>query len=171
MTSSDGATVELPCGQTVAAWEIDLGLRELVCPCGDRHAVVVDGHPPTRFLPEELINALRSVTQTADSFDQFDTPHLIGLIIEHEPAAVTTIEAEDIGEVGYAMAWITTFDAVSLHERIVTEVLELMDHAMSHAGDTDRAEFEAYLQQFDVETFVTEYRDRREFTGPSDSPA
>ena len=47
--------LELPCGETMHAHDLDMGLRELDCDCGDRHAVVVDVHPVSRF--EEQMTA------------------------------------------------------------------------------------------------------------------
>lgn len=130
----------------------------------------MQSHPPTRFLPKALIETLRATTETADSFEEFGMAHLIGLLIETEPELVTTIDASEHGNVGFALAWITTVDARTLHERIVARVLDVMEHAMEHADD-DKAqtEFEAERKQFDIETFVTEYRQQREFKGPSDT--
>jgi len=45
-----------------------------------------------------------------------------------------------------------------------------MDHAISHAEDQDHAAgFEQHLQDFDVETFVEQYREEREFDSEHDA--
>ena len=56
---SDGADIELPCGESVAVHDLDMGLREYECPCGETHAVVMDVHPLGRFVPEFLADVLR----------------------------------------------------------------------------------------------------------------
>ena len=162
-----GSTVELPCGETVGVREIDLGMRELACACGDRHAVVTDVHPPERFLPPFLVEALEATIETADEdpWGAFGTPHLMGLILEEVPGEVAVAEASGDGHVGYAVVWITAFDARQLHEMIVELVVELMDHAISHADDEAAvAAFEEQMFSFDVAAFVDEYRSERDLS-------
>lgn len=171
MTKADGPeAAELPCGSTVNAWSLDLGIREYTCSCGDNHAVVMGSHPPTRFLPEEFIEILRETVETADAFEQFGTPHLIGLVMDEYPECVTTIDTGDIGSVGHSIVWMTTFDARELHEIIVELVVDMMNHAMTHASEDPQGQFVRYLNQFDIEEFVDEYREKRNFTNPSDAP-
>jgi hypothetical protein len=45
-----------------------------------------------------------------------------------------------------------------------------MDHAASHGDDDTAGEFEAQVREFDVETFVEQYRDAREFESELDTP-
>ena len=164
-----GATesIELPCGTAIDPTAIDLGMRELTCECGERHAVVTDAHPPTRFLPGALVDVLREIVETDDDFEEFGTPHLLGIVLEEFPGEVAVHEAAEDGRVGYALCWITAFEARRLHEIVVELVVELMDHAMSHAGDdTAVAEFETLLGEFDVEAFVEEYRQTRDLDRP-----
>lgn len=152
----------LPCGEEIAVQRLDMGLREFECECGDTHAVVTDVHPPTRFLPEFLIESLEEVIETADDFDSFGTPHLLGQVLEEFPEQVAVGDVSNDGDIGYAIVWVTAFDARQLHEVIVDLVLELMDHAMSHSDDNEASTtFEANLQEFDVETFVEQYREQR----------
>ncbi|MFP4218765.1 MAG: DUF5815 family protein [Salinarchaeum sp.] len=166
---ADGSfALELPCGETLSTSEIDMGLREFECACGDRHAVVLDVHPPSRFVPEELVETLRTVIDNDDGFGEFGTPHLMGMVLEEFPDRVVTYDAAENRSVGYAMAWITTFDARRLHEVIVEMIVDLMEHAMSHAETEQASAFEEYLSQFDVEAFVEEYRRERDFEGPTE---
>ena len=162
--------LELPCGETVDAHEIDLGRRELACTCGDRHAVVTDAHPLGRFLPEFLGDVLRETVEPADEFDAFSMAHLMGMVLEEFPQEVATADLADDGQVGYAMLWVTAFDARRLHEIVVELVVELMAHAVSHTEDGEAlGEFERQLETFDVAAFVEEYRDERDFETEHDS--
>ena len=78
--------LELPCGETVGVGEFDLGMREFECPCGDTHAVVMDVHPPDRFLPEFLVEALQeAVETTSEEMPEFGTPHVMGIVLEEFP--------------------------------------------------------------------------------------
>jgi hypothetical protein len=53
---------------------------------------------------------------------------------------------------------------------VVELVVELMEHAMSHAGaDEAMAEFEAQMLEFDVAEFVEAYRQQRDFESEHDS--
>ncbi|RZV11509.1 hypothetical protein BDK88_0388 [Natrinema hispanicum] len=169
---SDGSDdLELPCGETVDPHAIDLGMREYRCPCGDVHAVVTDVHPPSRFFPESLVAILQETIDTDDEFEEFGTPHLMGVVLEEFPEEVVVHDAADDGAVGYTLLWIADFDARRLHEIIVELVVELMEHAISHADD-DAAitEFESQMLEFDVSTFVEQYRREREFESEYDQP-
>ena len=155
--------LELPCGETVAISEIDLGMREVVCDSGETHAVVMDVHPPDRFLPETLVSVLQEVVETtSEEMPEFGTPHLLGMVMEEYPEKVVSHDASENQDVGFALLWITEFDSWRLHEIIVELVIELMEHAISHADDTSAlTEFESKMHEFDVETFVEEYRAER----------
>ncbi len=147
-------------------------MRDYRCSCGETHAVVLDVHPPSRFLPESLVDVLRETVDTADEFDEFGTPHLMGIAMEEFPEAVVVHDAGDDGTVGYALLWVADFDSRRLHEIVVELVVELMDHAVSHADDADAvASFESQLAEFDVEAFVEEYRRVRDFESAGDRPA
>ena len=169
---SDGSDdLELPCGETVDPHEIDLGMREYRCACGDVHAVVTDVHPPSRFFPESLVAILQETIDTDDEFEEFGTPHLMGVVLEEFPEDIAVHDAADDGAVGYTLLWIADFDAPRLHEIVVELVVELMEHAISHADD-DAAitEFESQMLEFDVSTFVEQYRREREFESEYDQP-
>ena len=162
-----GEPLALPCGESVGLHDVDLGMRALDCACGERHAVVTDVHPPERFLPGFLVEALREVVETADADDlgEFGTPHLLGLVMEEFPGEVVAADASEDGHVGYAMVWVTSFDDRRLHEVVVELVVELMEHAMSHAGDDEAmAAFEEDMFAFDVAAFVEQYRAERDWT-------
>jgi hypothetical protein len=162
--------LELVCGEQIDVHRIDLGLRELACDCGERHAVVTDAHPLGRFLPEFLGDVLRETTEPADDYEEFSMPHLMGMVIEEFPEGVATADVSDDGQVGYAMIWVTDFDARRLHEVTVELVVELMEHALSHAEDEDAmSQFEAQMQSFDVGEFVEQYRAERDFETEHDS--
>ena len=160
----------LPCGEAVDPHRLDMGLREFDCDCGERHAVVLDVHPPSRFVPESLVATLREAVEPADDFEEFGTPHLLGMTMEEFPEAVVSEEFADDGSVGWSMLWITTFDARRLHEVVVELVVELMDHAVSHSEDPGAtSEFEEQMQAFDVAAFVDRYRSEREFDSEGDT--
>ncbi|WP_247002471.1 DUF5815 family protein [Halosolutus gelatinilyticus] len=163
--------LELPCGETLDPHEIDLGMREYACTCGRRHAVVTDVHPPSRFFPESLVAVLQETIEPADEFEEFGTPHLLGVVMEEFPEKVAVHDASDDGAVGYAMLWVTDFDSRRLHEIIVELVVELMEHAISHADDDAAiADFESQMLEFDVSAFVDEYRRQRDFESEYDRP-
>jgi hypothetical protein len=159
-------TLSLPCGEEISVRELDMGLRELECSCGDTHAVVMDVHPPERFLPEFLVEVLReAVETTSEEMPEFDTPHILGIVLEEFPDSVAFADVTDDQDVGYAMVWVTDFDSRRLHEIIVELVVELMEHAISHADREDAmTEFEEQMLSFDVEEFVEEYREQRDLT-------
>ena len=148
----DENTLELPCGQTMAAGELDLGMREFECDCGETHAVVMDVHPPERFLPDFLVEVLReAIETTSEEMPEFDTPHLLGVVLEEFPEAVVAYDASENADVGYAMAWVSDFDSRRLHEVVVELVVELMEHAVSHADDDEAlSAFEQEMVEFDV---------------------
>lgn len=159
----EGDQIDLPCGETIAVTELDLGMREFACDCGETHAVVMDVHPPDRFLPEFLVSVLQDVVETtSEEMPEFGTPHLLGIVLEEFPEQVVSHDASENQDVGFALLWITDFDSWTLHEIIVELVVELMEHAISHADDTSAlTEFEGKMHEFDVETFVEEYRAER----------
>lgn len=160
----DENTLELPCGETISPGVLDLGMREYACDCGDTHAVVMDVHPPERFLPDFLVDVLReAIETTSEEMPEFDTPHLLGVVLEEFPDAVVAEDATENADVGYAMVWVTEFDSRRLHEIIVELVIELMEHAVSHADDDEAlSQFEQEMVEFDVETFVEQYRSERD---------
>ncbi|WP_254823621.1 DUF5815 family protein [Haloglomus halophilum] len=167
-----GTELDLPCGETVTPHELDLGLREYACDCGERHAVVMDVHPLSRWVPEELVRTLEAAIETADEFGQFGTPHVMGMVLEEFPEAVVSADVSDDGSVGYAMVWVADFDARRLHEIVVELLVELMEHALSHAEDETAArQFEQEMLQFDVAEFVEAYRAERDFEDEFDQPA
>jgi len=47
----DDHTLELACGETVGLGELDLGMREFDCDCGETHAVVMDVTPRSGSFP------------------------------------------------------------------------------------------------------------------------
>jgi hypothetical protein len=166
----DDAVLDLSCGQTVDPHDIDLGMRAYACPCGERHAVVTDVHPPSRFVPESMVSILREAIETADEFDEFGTPHLMGIVLEEFPERIAFYDAAEDGHVGYTLVWVSDFDDRRLHEIVVELVVELMEHAVSHADDEGSvSEFEAQLREFDVAAFVDEYRRVRDFESEHDT--
>ncbi|MFC7057514.1 DUF5815 family protein [Halovenus salina] len=165
---SDG--LELPCGETVEPTDFDLGMREFRCSCGETHAIVTDVHPLARFVPEFLVDTLRETVTTEDDFEEFGMPHAMAMVGEEFPEKVASADCSTEGSVGYSLVWVTSFDSRRLHGVVVELLLELMDHAISHADDdTIAAEFEQYMAEFDLETFVDLYRDEREFESEHDS--
>jgi hypothetical protein len=171
---ADDDWVDLPCGEQAHVKDFDLGMREYACSCGDTHAVVMDMHPPSRFVPEDIVGVLTEAVEPADSddFEEFGTPHLMGAVLEELPEDVTAIDAQENGSVGYALCWVADMDARALHGVVVELVVELMDHAVSHAQTDDaKTEFQEQLEEFDVEAFVDAYRAEREFEDEYDTPA
>ncbi|WP_181686773.1 DUF5815 family protein [Halorhabdus salina] len=166
-----GNRLELPCGESVGLSALDMGMREFECDCGDTHAVVMDVHPPGRFLPEFLVDVLRETVETTDEAEQLGTIHLMGIVFEEFPDAVVAEDVEDDGDIGCGLVWITDFDSRRLHEIVVELVVELMEHAVSHADDESAIDaFETEMAEFDVGEFVEVYRQQRDFDGERDSP-
>ncbi|MFB6147201.1 MAG: DUF5815 family protein [Halobacteriaceae archaeon] len=167
--------LDLPCGESLDPIEdLDMGMREVACDCGDRHAVVMDVHPPSRFLPERVVEALRATVEPAegDAFERFSTAHMLGMVMEEFPDEVASADLAEEGAAGYALVWVTSFDARRLHEVVVELVVEMMEHAVGHADDGEaRSEFEEEMAAFDVSTFVDTYRGQRDFDDEYDSPA
>lgn len=162
--------LELPCGESVSARSLDLGLREMACDCGEAHAVVMDAHPLARFVPEFLVETLRGTIETDDDFADFSMAHLMAMVTEEFPEQVTSADCSEDGQVGYALVWVADFDSRRLHEVVVELVVELMEHAISHAEDgTAMSEFEQRMREFDVEAFVDQYRDERDFDSEYDT--
>jgi hypothetical protein len=162
--------LDLPCGETVSARSLDLGVREFSCSCGSRHAVVMDAHPLGRFVPEFLADVLRETIDTEDEFPEFTMAHLMAMVTEEFPEEVASADCSEDGQVGYALVWVTDFDSRRLHEIVVELVVELMEHAISHAEDGDAiTQFEQYMTEFDVQAFVDEYRRERNFEDEYDT--
>jgi hypothetical protein len=162
--------LDLPCGEVVHAHDLDLGVREFECDCGDTHAVVMDLHPLGRFVPEFLVDVLRQTVETDDEFEEFTTAHMMGMVGEEFPERVVSADCSEDGQVGFALVWVADFDARRLHEIVVELVVELMEHAISHADDDSAlSEFEGYMNEFDVAEFVEEYREERELETEHDT--
>ena len=171
-SGADVDAFELPCGEAVTASDFDLGMREYACDCGATHAVVMDMHPPSRWLPESIVEVLQASVKPSeeDEWDEFQTPHIMGAVMEELPEDVVAHDASGNGDVGYALLWVADMDARALHEVVVQLLVELMDHAVSHAENEDMAaEFEAQMLDFDVSAFVDEYRDQRDFEDEYDT--
>lgn len=166
----DGTKLELPCGETVRPVDLDMGMRELDCVCGERHAVVVDAHPVSRFVPESIVDVLRDSIETDDEFPEFGTAHVMGMVVEEFPERSAVADVSDDGRVGYALVWMTDFDARRLHEIVVELLVELMEHAISHGDEETAEQFERQMLEFDIEAFVEEYRREREFDSEFDTP-
>jgi hypothetical protein len=158
--------MDLPCGETMRVRDIDLGMREFDCDCGETHAVVLDVHPPDRFLPEFLVEALREVVETtSDEMPEFGTPHLLGIAMEELPDRVVAEDVSEDEDTGFGIVWVAQDDARRLHEILVELVVELMDHAVSHADDeAARQRFEEQMFDFDVSAFVESYREQRDLS-------
>ncbi|WP_336364265.1 DUF5815 family protein [Halalkalicoccus salilacus] len=164
--------ITLPCGESVSLPELDMGMREYACSCGERHAVVMDVHPPSRFVPEEIVAVLRETVETADDLGEFGTAHLMGIVLEEFPDRVVAEDVSENGQVGYSLVWLADFDSRRLHEIVVELIVELMEHAISHAEDGDAAaSFEEQMIEFDVDEFVEAYRADRDFESEFDRPA
>jgi hypothetical protein len=167
-----GGELTLPCEETIRVADLDMGLREFDCDCGATHAVVMDIHPPSRFFPEFLVDVLRETIETEDDLGEFGTTHLMGVVMEEFPEEVVSEDVSENGNVGYSLVWVTDFDARRLHEIVVELVVELMEHAISHAeDDSAMTEFEEQMLDFDVAEFVEQYRARRDFDDERDTPA
>jgi len=169
---SDGpsSALELPCGERVDVTDLHMGVREFECACGGTHAVVQDVHPPSRFFPESLVAVLQEAIEPEDEFEEFGTIHLMGVVLEEFPQDVAATDVSDDGSVGYSMAWVTDFDSRRLHEIVVELVVELMEHAISHAEDQNAVqEFERQMLEFDVAEFVDAYRAERDFADEHDT--
>src|SRR6056297_3046251 len=94
-----GEVLELPCGEEVPIGSFDLGMREFDCDCGSTHGVVMDVHPPDRFLPEFLVEILREAIETTSAeMPEFGTPHLMALVKEEFPEQVVSVDVSDDGE-------------------------------------------------------------------------
>lgn len=165
------AELALPCGESIDYHNLDMGLREFECACGDSHAIVMDMHPLSRFVPEDLVSILNEVVDTTDEAP-FGTMHIMGMVLEEFPEQVVSTDASDDGTVGFTLVWMTDFDSRRLHEIVVELIVELMEHAVSHADDDSAmTDFESQMLEFDVNAFVEEYREQRDFDDEFDSPA
>jgi hypothetical protein len=165
------ADLALPCGESIDYHDLDMGLREFQCACGDSHALVMDMHPLSRFIPEDLVTILNEVVDTTDEAP-FGMIHVMGMVLEEFPQQVVSADASDDGTVGFSLVWMTDFDSRRLHEIVVELIVELMEHAISHADDDNAmTDFESQMLEFDVHEFVDEYRTQRDFDDEFDSPA
>ena len=162
--------LELSCGETVRPVDLDMGVREFECDCGDTHAVVVDAHPLSRFVPESVVEVLRTAIETADEFEEFGLVHVMGMVAEEFPDAVAVADVSEDGRVGYALVWVSDFDSRRLHEIVVELLVELMEHAASHGDEGTAAQFEQQMLDFDIGEFVETYRREREFDSELDTP-
>jgi hypothetical protein len=98
--------------------------------------------------------------------------HVMGMVLEEYPKRVVSFDASEDGDVGFALLWLSDFDSKRLHEVIVELLVELMEHAVSHASDdTAMTEFESQMLEFDVSEFVEQYRAQRDFESEYDRPA
>ncbi len=159
--------VELPCGERTAPETFDLGMRDLECSCGDRHAVVMDVHPPTRFFPSDVVEVLESTIEPVEG-GTFGTHHLMGMVLEEFPNTVVGADVSENGQLGAGYLWVCGFDSRRLHEVVVELVLEVMDHAMTHSTDESaQASFADRLSDFEVDTFVERYRAERDVDWPA----
>lgn len=164
---TDPDVVALPCGESADPDRFDLGMRDLECTCGDRHAVVMDVHPPSRFFPPDVVEVLRQTIEPAEG-GEFGTRHLMGMALEEFPEAVAGSDVSQDGRLGCQYLWVWSFDSRRLHEVLVELVLEVMEHAMTHAEDDDaRAAFADRLADFDVGAFVDHYREHRDLDWPA----
>jgi hypothetical protein len=171
--SEEGDGLSLPCGERIdPVRDLDMGMREYECACGATHAVVMDVHPPSRFLPEEIVAVLRGSVEVEDEFEEFGTPHLLGAVTEEFPEEVASTDVSEDPTVGYAMVWVCAFGSRELHEYVVELVVELMEHAVGHSERAGAAaDFEDQMHDFDVAEFVEQYRARRDFEEEGDAPA
>lgn len=162
--------LDLPCGETVHTHDVDLGMRELACGCGDTHAVVMDVHPLGRFVPDFLVDTLRATITTDDDYDEFSTAHALAMVREEHPEEVAVADCSADGEVGYGLVWVADMDSYELHRTVVELLVELMEHAISHADDGPTvSEFEKQLEEFELDAFVDAYRSERDFEDEYDS--
>ena len=171
--AEEDSSVELPCGRTVPVSDFHLGMREYECACGETHAVVLDPHPLSRFIPEDTVEVLETAIETSpdDEFEEFGIPYLLGAVIDEHPDAMIVHDAASNGSVGYAILWVARFDSEELHRRVVELVVTLMEHALAHAEDDEAiGQFESQLADFDVDAFVEEYREVRDFEDEFDEP-
>ncbi|WP_436900432.1 DUF5815 family protein [Halovenus halobia] len=162
--------LDLPCGETVHTHDVDLGMRELACGCGATHAVVMDVHPLGRFVPDFLVDTLRATITTDDDYDEFSTAHALAMVREEHPDDVAVADCSADGEVGYGLVWVADMDSYELHRTVVELLVELMEHAISHADDGPTvSEFEKQLEEFELDAFVDAYRSERDFEDEFDS--
>jgi len=163
--------LELACGEVIDTHDdLHMGIRQFDCACGSTHAVVLGAHPLARFVPEFLEQILVETIEPADDHEEFTMAHLMGVVIEEFPEKVAFADASEDGAVGFSMAWVTDFDARRLHEIVVELIVELMEHAVSHAEDDEMAaEFESQMLEFDIGVFVDQYRAQRNFEDEHDS--
>ena len=168
---SDDDSITLSCDRTVSREHFDMGMREFDCSCGNTHAVVMDVHPLSRWIPESVSEIFRDTIEPSDEFVEFGTIHLMGIVLEEYPEAITVVNATDDPTVGFAVLWISDFDARELHRIIIELLVTLMDHAVGHSDNpTIQSTFDEGLQEFDVEAFVDQYRGDRDWSDERDRP-
>lgn len=168
---SEAGSVMLPCDQVVERDSFDMGMREFECTCGSTHAVVMDVHPLSRWIPESVSNVFQETIEPSDEFTEFGTIHLMGIVLEEYPESITVDNATDDPSVGYALLWIADFDTRELHRIIVELLITLIDHAIGHTDDAAiNSQFDEQLQEFDVEEFVDQYREMRDWRDERDTP-
>lgn len=168
-----GESVELPCGETITSEDLDLGMREYECGCGANHAVVLDPHPPSRFLPSSVTDVLaETLAAEGSETEEFGTIPLMGLVMDAHPERIVVYDAAEDGTTGFAVAWIADFDSERLHQVVVESVLSVMADAVTEVGDDSAAAaFTEQRAEFDVDSFVAEYRTVRDFDDEFDEPA
>ena len=94
----------------------------------------------------------------------------MGMVLEEFPERVAVADVSDDGRVGYALVWLSAFDARRLHEIVVELLVELMEHAASHGDSEKKERFERQMTEFDIAAFVETYRREREFESEFDAP-
>jgi hypothetical protein len=140
VSGDGGDTLSLPCDETKSVRSLDLGMREFECGCGDRHAVVMDVHPPERFVPDFLVEVLQeAIETTSEEMPEFGTAHLLGIVLEEFPESVVSADMSDDGDVGAGIVWVTDDDAAV-------------------------SAFERRMGEFDVAEFVEVYREERDLS-------
>jgi len=68
-------------------------MREFKCDCGETHAVVMDVHPRSGSSRTFWSIAPRAIETTSEEMPEFDTPHLLGVVLEEFPEAVVAYDA------------------------------------------------------------------------------
>ena len=117
-----------------------------------------------------VVDTLRETIRTDDGFEQFSTAHALAMVREEYPDRMASADLSGDGGVGYALVWVADFDSRELHRIVVELLVELMEHAISHADARPTvAEFEQQMAEFDVDGFVDAYRRERELEDEHDT--
>ncbi len=125
-------------------------MREFACDCGQTHGVVLDPHPLARFVPEFLTEVLHETIETTTTTMSSGRPTSWASSSRSSPRPSSPRTCPRTAKSARA-GWVTDFDSRRLHEIVVELLVELMEHAVSHAEDDDVvSEFEAKMLQFDV---------------------